>query len=388
MLEDNARAQGFDPARLARVGERIEADMAAGRYHGAALRVARRGQVVLNEVRGHADRAAGRALQEDDVFVSFSIGKQFTNAVVLNRIERGDLHLAMQVREVIPEFATRGLREITVHQLMTHTSGLLSAIPNVPVEVLTDVSRLTAWVAQQRPESLPGERVNYSIIVAHAVLAELVKRVDGGRRSFRDIITEDLFEPLGMHRTSLGPRADLVERLCAVVACYEEPGMFFPAEVAGVGAVVLMEGAEIPAGGFLTCLDDLHRFASMLANGGELGGTRLLSPRTLDYCTRNHTGNLRNVLFDYARDTRGWQAWPANIGIGFFMRGEGIQPGPMSNFSSPRTFCGWGAGSTCFWVDPALDLSFSFLSTGLMEETWHCERLQRLSDLVVTSLVE
>jgi CubicO group peptidase (beta-lactamase class C family) len=60
----------------------------------------------------------------------------------------------------------------------------------------------------------------------------------------------------------------------------------------------------------------------------------------------------------------------------------------MSNFSSANAFCGWGAGSTCFWVDPELDLSFSFLSTGLMEETYHIERLQRLADLVITSLVD
>jgi CubicO group peptidase (beta-lactamase class C family) len=65
-----------------------------------------------------------------------------------------------------------------------------------------------------------------------------------------------------------------------------------------------------------------------------------------------------------------------------------VLPGPMSNLSSPRSFAGWGAGSSCFWVDPELDLTFSFLSTGLMEETYHIERLQRLADLVVTSLVD
>ena len=388
MISTEAAVQGFDPARLARVEARIEADLAAGNYHGAALRVARRGQVVLDLTLGHADRAAGRKLAADDAFVSFSIGKQFTNALVLNRVERGDLHLAMQVRELIPGFDSRGLREINLFQLLTHTSGLMSAIPAVPLEVLTNVTRLSDWVATQRPESLPGERVNYSIIVAHSVMAEMLRRVDGGQRSFGRMIQEDLFNPLGMTQTSLGPRADLVAKLCPAVACYTEPGMFYPEEVAGVGQVVLMEGAEIPAGGYLTTIDDLHRFAQMLARGGELDGARILSPRTLDYCTRNHTGDLRNVLFDYARDTRGWQAWPATIGIGFFMRGEGVQPGPMSNFSSPRTFCGWGAGSTCFWVDPVQELSFAFLSTGLMEETWHCERLQRLSDLVVTALTD
>ncbi|MGR8920945.1 MAG: hypothetical protein ACU85V_15125 [Gammaproteobacteria bacterium] len=60
----------------------------------------------------------------------------------------------------------------------------------------------------------------------------------------------------------------------------------------------------------------------------------------------------------------------------------------MSNFCSPRSFCGWGAGSTCFWVDPELDLTFSFLSTGLMEETYHIERVQRLGDLVITAMTE
>ncbi len=379
---------GFDPVRLGRVATRIEQDIAAGRYHGAQLKVGRRGRVVLDAVCGDADRATGRRMRGDESFVSFSIGKQFTNVLVLNRIERGDLHLTLRVGEVIPAFNTRGLREINVFQLLTHTSGLMSAIPGVPLEVLTSVEKLTDWVAMQRPESLPGERVNYSIIVAHAVLAELVRRVDGRGRSFGRIITEDLFEPLGMRETSLGPRGDLVQKLCPVVACYEEPGMFYPQEVAGVGQVVLMEGAEVPAGGFLTTSADVHRFATMLGNGGELDGVRILSPRTLEYCARNHTGDRRNVLFDYARDTRGWAPWLANIGIGFFVRGEGLQPGPLSNFSSARTFCGWGAGSTCFWIDPVQQLTFSFLSTGLMEETYHCERLQRLADLVVTSLIE
>lgn len=379
---------GFDTDRLARLPARINADVEAGRYHGAALAVSRRGQTIYRDVHGYADRESGRPMTLEDVFVSFSVGKQFTNTVVLARVEQGQLHLDMPVCELIPEFGSRGLRGIKLWHLLTHTSGIMSAVPAAAPEVITNIGKLTAWLATQRPETLPGEVVNYSIIAAHSVMAEMVMRAEGATRSFTDIMREDLFEPLGMSNTCMGPRADLVERLVPVTACYSEPGMFHPDEVIGVGAVVLMDGCEIPAGGYLTCLDDLHRFALMLRNGGELDGARILSPRTLDYCTRNFTGEKRNLLFDYARETRGWEAWPASIGLGFFMRGEGIQPGPMSNFSSPRTFCGWGAGSTCFWVDPELDLTFSFLSSGLMEETWHVERLQRLADLVVTALVE
>ena len=55
--------------------------------------------------------------------------------------------------------------------------------------------------------------------------------------------------------------------------------------------------------------------------------------------------------------------------------------------NSARTFGGFGAGSTAFWIDPERDLSFAFLSTGLMEDSYHVERLARLSDLVVAALV-
>lgn len=385
---DSSAKLGIDHQRLARLPARIDADIAAGRYNGAALCVSRRGVVAYRGVHGYADRANDRKLTFDDTFVSFSIGKQFTNVIVLNRVESGALHLDMQVGELIPEFRSRGMRGIKLWHLLTHTSGIQSSIPAVPLETLIDVGKLTAHVASQRPETRPGERVNYSIIAAHAVMAEMVKRAEGSRRSFTQILNQDLFAPLGMRNTAMGPRDDLIARLCPVSTCYTEAGMFAPEDVLGVGQVVTLPGAEIPAGGYITSLDDLHRFALMLRNGGELDGVRLLSPRTLDYCTNNFTGDKPNALFDYAADTRGWEPWPANIGMGFFVRGEGVLPGPMSNFSSPKSFCGWGAGSTCFWVDPELDLTFAFLSTGLMEETYHIERLQRLADLVVTSLID
>ena len=378
---------GFDPDRLTRVGERIEADIEAGKYNGAAICVGRNGSVVLKSVHGYADREDGRKLREDDVIASFSLGKQYTNVVVLNYIERGDLHLNMDISEVIPEFGGRGKGQMKVHHLLTHTSGVMSAIPPVEPDVLASIEKLTDYIAEQRPDSRPGEKVNYSILAGQAVLAEMVRRVDAGNRTFTEIVDDELFRPLGMNDTSLGPRPGLSERMCPVVACYDEPGMFDPAAVAGLGELIQMEGCEIPAGGYLTTINDVHRFAQMLQNGGELDGARILSPRTIEYCAQNFTGDKVNGLFDYTRDFRGWEPWKANIGMGFFVRGEGIQPGPMSNFSSPNTFCGWGAGSTCFWVDPESQLTFSFLSTGLMEETYHMERVQRLSDLVIGSMI-
>ncbi len=57
-------------------------------------------------------------------------------------------------------------------------------------------------------------------------------------------------------------------------------------------------GGELPAGGEVTSIGDLHRFAEMLRAGGELDGARILSPAMIDYASRNKTGELRNLLYD------------------------------------------------------------------------------------------
>jgi len=385
-MKSSLHHEEHDAGRLARVGARIDADIAAGRCDGVALRVAHRGRMIYDAVHGFADRARGRMLGHDDVFVSMSIGKQFTNVAVLACVERGDIALGTPLGDLLPAFRRAEWTQTTLLHLLTHTSGLAGPVPRVPAEVLTETARLTAFVAALPPVCRSGERVNYSVLAAHAVLAEVVRAVDGGRRSFAQILATELFAPLGMHDTSLGGREDLVARACPVVARYSEPGMFEPRELEQLGALAMQAGCAVPGGGFLTTIGDLHRFAQMLANGGELDGVRILSPRTLVLCAQNFTGRMPNGVFDYTRDLRGWEPWPANIGIGFFVRAEGITPGPVGNLCSPRTLCGWGAGSSCFWVDPVNHLTFSFLSAGLMEDSHHVERLQRLSDMVLASL--
>ena len=94
-----------------------------------------------------------------------------------------------------------------------------------------------------------------------------------------------------------------------------------------MGALLATPGCEIPGGGCVTTIDDLHRFAEMLRRGGELDGARVLSPAMIEFCTRNHTGDMRNVFFDATCGTRNWVTYPAAIGVGFFVRGEGPTAG-------------------------------------------------------------
>ena len=383
----SARDLGFDEGRLERLARTIEADVGGGRYDGAVVLVARRGRIALHQAVGFAERASGRRARTDDVFCLFSVTKTFTAATVLSRVDRGEIQLTTPVAEVIPEFGVKGKQRVTVAHLLTQTGGMSSEMPPVPVDQLGNLEAAAAAVCAQPLLTAPGRIVSYSPIGAHAVLGELVRRLDGGSRPFRQILAEELFEPLGMKDTALGLRADLAARRVPIVVRDRSPGLFVP-ELLEALNVLLGETTEIPGGGGVATAYDVYRWAEMLRRGGELDGVRILSPALLDLATRNHTGSEPNHLFDYMREHRGWDEYPAVLGLGFFLRGEGIFPMPFGITASPRTFGGLGAGSTMFWVDPQREIVFVCLTAGLLEESRNFDRLQRLSDLVLSAVVD
>jgi len=141
----------------------------------------------------------------------------------------------------------------------------------------------------------------------------------------------------------------------------------------------------MPWVGLVSTAYDLWRFAEMLRRGGELDGRRILGPATLDLATRNHTGDKPNELYMQLAKARGWEPYPAYIGIGFVVRGEQICHHQFGTLSSPRTFGNHGAGSTLLWVDPQRDISFVCLTAGVMDEGDNIERFQRLSDIALSA---
>lgn len=379
---------GFDPARLAWVREQMQEDVDRERCDGVSILVGRGGNLALSETVGFAQRERQKPMQPDSVCVCFSTGKQFVNTLILRAVERGKLGLHQPIVEVLPDFANRGKEGITVAHLLTHTSGICTGLPPVAPDVMLSIDQLTAWAATSRPENRPGERVCYSAIVGHAILASLLLAVDGGGRNFKQYLEDELFTPLGMTSTSLGVDERLKDAFNPVTTRYHRSGMFHAAEVEGVGAMTAMPGAEIPAGGYVTTAQDLHRFATMLCMKGAANGTRILSPAMLEFAAQNQTGDIPNDLLDYTLAMRRWNPWPGGIGLGFFVRVAGITPGPLPNLGRPGTFGGWGSGTSCIWVDPSRQLSFAMLTVGSMEDSEHIERTRRLSDTIIAAIVE
>ena len=378
---------GIDPVRLERLTLRIEADVAAERYDGAVVLVARRGRVALHEAVGFAERATERAAHVDDVFNLFSVTKAFTAVAVLQCVDRGELQLHTPVAEVIPEFGVKGKQKVTVAQLLCHTAGLPVELPFMDFALFGDTTAVALAVADQSLVTSPGGNVSYSPIGAFAVLAEIVRRRDGGTRPFRQILEEEVFAPLGMKNTSLSLRPDLAERRAPAVVRDPTPGIIPPAAIESINGMQ-NESFEMPGGGAMGTAHDLFRFAEALRRGGELDGARIVSPSLLSLALRNHTGDRVNHIFDSMCERRGWAPFPAYLGLGFFLRGEGLFPMPFGATTSPGSFGALGAGSTMFWVDPEREVAFVCLTTGALEDSTNFERMAVLSDLALAALVD
>src|SRR5271170_1711943 len=134
--------QSLSTECLSRLGKAMEEDIAAGRYFGGVLAVARHGELGYFEALGHADAQKKRPVTKDAVFSLFSVTKAFTNVLVFQAIEQGRLALTTRVTEVIPEFAG-GLREkVTIFDLLTHTSGMPSLYtpkPGMAIDRLDEI---------------------------------------------------------------------------------------------------------------------------------------------------------------------------------------------------------------------------------------------------------
>jgi CubicO group peptidase (beta-lactamase class C family) len=376
----------FSAERLDHLRRVIAEDIAAGRYFGAVLAIARAGQLGLHEAIGHADAAASRALRLDSVFSIFSVTKAITNVLVLRAIELGRFALTTRISDLVPEFSGGLRNQITVHHLLTHTSGLpivFAIKPDMYIDRLDEV--VAAVCAHIQPAEPPGERVAYSPLANHALLGEALRRTDPKRRSYRAIVHDDLLAPLGMGDSSVGLRRDLRARHVVPDFRGNFPITHPGHSNLGPNGAFEEEDAEMPWVGLASTVPDLLRFAEMLRRGGELDGSRILSPAMLELATRNWTGEKPNELYKALFEQRGWPPAPAYLGLGFALRGTAMCHHLYGTLTSPGTFGNYGAGSALYWVDPARELTFVCLSAGVMNSLDNIERFQRLSDIAVAA---
>ena len=360
----------------------IGADIAQQKYDGMALCVAHEGKIVMESYEGFATRDAGQTLVADNIFSVMSFTKPMTALANFQAIERGDISLTTRVCEVIPEFAANGKQRVTIAQLLSHTGGMPFVLPGLKPEDEGNLNATVAAACKIAPVNPPGSIVSYSAQVSYDVLGGVVQKLDRAGRTYKQIIEQDIFAPLEMRDSSIGAPVGVGSRRVPVRARNEtEMNMRLAARDARLGSE-----AELPGGGAFSTLRDIHTFAEMLRNGGRLNGVDIVSPAMLDLATRNQTGDRPNNTLAAQRELRGWEPFPAFLGLGFFLRGTGLFPTPFGQLASPSTFGAIGAGSTVMWIDPQRDLSAVMLSSGLMDQVDSHLRFQRLSDMIHAAL--
>ena len=377
---------GVDARQLARLKVALDEDIEAGRYSGAIVMVARHGEVVFQHAVGSRRSDDATPLRPDSVISLFSMTKAFTNVLTFQAIERGRLALTTKVSDVIPEFAGKPRVDITIEHLLTHRTGLPGVFAPRPgdyIDVLEEVIQGICKYVHGMEE--PGLNVSYSPFAAHALLGELVRRTDPSGRRYRQIVQDEILTPLAMKDTAVGVRADLRDR--HVVP--EMPAAFAATHPGhsnyGPHGAFQEEDAEMPWVGLISTAPDVMRFAECLRRGGELDGVRIVGPRILDMATRNRTGEQPNQLYKALALSRGWKPYPAYIGLGFSMRGEQVCQHQFGTLATSRAFGNHGAGSTLFWVDPELEMTFVALTTRLLDEADNILRFQRLSDMAIAA---
>jgi CubicO group peptidase (beta-lactamase class C family) len=364
-------ALNLDERALDRLQELITRHVADGRYPGAQIAIARRGQLALAATFGDARIEPKReAAREDTLWLLYSNTKVITACAVWLLAERGALSFTDTVAAHLPGFEKHGKGEITILQLLTHQGGFPDAV--VPEAAWTDHDLLRRIVGDFTLQWTPGSRVHYHATAAHWVAGALVEAVT--KTDFRDFIRQQITEPLGL-ATELFVGLPDGQHARSVDMHEPQPdgGRQAPRAENNTAA---FRRAGVPGGGGYATARAMAAFYQMLAQGGTLNGVRLLSPRTIQYVTRNFT--------EERVDT--YMGWPMHRGIGPHSRGTTPNIRGLGALAHPGTFGHGGVGSSYCWADPESGVSFAYLSNSRVPDPWHSERLDRLCNLAHTAI--
>lgn len=171
-----------------------------GDVPGASVMVIRHGHPILTKSFGLADIGHKIPVTDSTNFRLASLTKQFTAMSIMILQERGKLDYSMNLCQIFPDFPAYG-RQVTVRNLLQHTSGLIDyedLIPDSATIQVRDCDVLRMMIAQDSACFVPGSTFRYSNS-GYAVLAMIVEKVSG--RSFASFLKENIFLPLGMNNS-------------------------------------------------------------------------------------------------------------------------------------------------------------------------------------------
>ncbi len=247
---------------------------------GASVAVAVEGELVVDLWGGYADAQRTRPWERDTITCVWSTTKTMSALCLLVLADRGTVDLDAPVASYWPEFGASGKDKILVRHVLGHTAGLPTWREPLRTEQLYDWSSMTALLAEQTPDSPPGEVGAYHAITQGYLLGEIVRRATG--RTLAEFFVDEIAGPLGADfQMVVAPEDDhrVAEIIPASTRAPELRSMGegnppLPAEVANTAA---WRRADIPSAAGYGNARSVAAIQSVLANGGEAHGVRLLS---------------------------------------------------------------------------------------------------------------
>ena len=365
---------GMSAQKLAHIKEAFAQEIDKGNLPGVVVLVARKGKLVYSETVGFQNKEAGKPLSKDAIFRIYSMTKPLVSVAAMMLIEDGKMQLNDAVSKFIP--AVKGLqvsvakadgefakvtytlapadREMTVQDLLRHTSGLAYAnlTQNAPVRDayakggidddprgLTPAREIESFSKSPLIHQ-PGTIWEYSL--STDMLGRVIEAVSGKRLA--DFMEERLFRPLDMKDTGFWVPQEKLSRLAEAL----------PIDASSGKPNKLWDVTEVPnndsgGGGGVSTATDYLRFAQMMANGGQFDGKRYLSRTTVELMTTDHLGTRIQALSpmtpgEILLSTPGY-----TFGLGFAVR-QGAGVAGVSG--SAGEFMWGGYAGTYFWVDP------------------------------------
>lgn len=385
---------GFSEERLKKIDTLLQDYISEEKIAGATALVARKGQVVYYN---------GSGYEKEEIFRIASQTKAITSVAVMMLVEGGKILLDDPVSKYIPGFANAGVldefnpadssfttvpvrRQVTVRDLLTHTSGIgyaligspeakaIYAKADIPVgfEVrplkLADKMKVLAELPLMHQ---PGEKFTYGLNTD--MLGYLVEVVSG--KSLAAFFRQHIFDPLGMKDTWFYLPEEKQDRIAEVYMEDAEGNSvpMPPLSEAGFQKDYPIEGSTYYSGGggLVSTAWDYSLFMQMLLNGGEYNGRRLLSPHTIRLMTSNQIGDI---------DLGG----PDKFGLGFQVvtrEGSSVAPWHEGSFS-------WGGYfGSLYWMDPVSGLLAIILTQESPNSEWG-ELSAKFKNLVYGALLE
>lgn len=355
--QDSTAKPGLSTEKLAAVDKFMERQVTDKKIAGGSVMISHHGKIGFFHTYGLMDVEAQKPMRPDTIFRLYSMSKSITTAAALSLHDAGKIGLDDPVSKYIPSFANLkvatadGLRAparaMTVRDLMLHTAGLSYGDgPAALKEAFTRLKPLQSKTLEEMAEKLsqvplafdPGSDWQYSVSID--VLGRVIEVASG--ETLDVFFRKSLFDPLQMPDTAFSVPAEKLARFAANYTRTTDGLKLIDAPATSpFGKQVTFFGG---GGGLVGTANDYMRFLTMIQNGGELDGKRILRPETVKLMTTNQLPEKAFPIHFGSQVRHG-----TGFGLGFSVRTQNTQWDPAGRVGE----YGWGgAASTHYWASP------------------------------------